>query len=460
MAKLPRVAAISLVAGAIFISQMGAASAIYDNPEEGKKNATTNPVDIVAKSKLETQPVSDRSEKATSIHGDEVENGRDTSDASDVSATAASADVSAQTANCIGVNALKSVVYKADGKVIPRLRGNVDEGDVVTAEFVVADHCANTKLGMAAYQAVSPRWVPAEAKDQVLVDSMAGTYSPEGGKKHKLEVTTPSCYFQVDFFTGVPVAQLDERGGYFDGNLISADNDGSKQCEPPVVIEECPTVAAAKIVDYAYTINAKSGVKKLDGNVKSGDKVEVEFTIAEGCQDIEISLVAYEASSDMFSEDTAEKQVLFDSDTGKFDEGTHTLEVDVPDCFFQVDFVRGPVITKLGPKGTNNFYGKQGRLIDATSGGQECTVTTEPPVRETTTTTSTTSTSTTSTTVPFQPETQVLGETITKPAEDVAAAELAKTGVPSGTGSLIGLGSSLTLIGAALHGAAARIRRR
>jgi len=44
---------------------------------------------------------------------------------------------------------------------------------------------------------------------------------------------------------------------------------------------------------------------------------------------------------------------VFDSDTGTFGAGRHSLTIVVPDCFFQVDFVGGKVINHFGPSGCN-----------------------------------------------------------------------------------------------------------
>jgi hypothetical protein len=105
----------------------------------------------------------------------------------------------------------------------------------------------------------------------------------------------------------------------------------------------------------------------------------VKFKIAAGCKDIELSLVSYKAPGPTFDEQTADQQTVFDYKTQTFSAGDYTLSVLVPDCYYQIDFVRGTVITKLGPAGTDNFYDKQGRLIDAASGGTAACVTTTPP---------------------------------------------------------------------------------
>jgi hypothetical protein len=108
-------------------------------------------------------------------------------------------------------------------------------------------------------------------------------------------------------------------------------------------------------------------VTSHDLNVVQGGLATARFTVAPGCEDVEISLVSYMAPSAQFSRETAHLQVLFDSVTELLDAGEHTLEVDVADCFWQVDLVFGRPLMRLGLP--NNFYKDQGRRIDGPYGG-------------------------------------------------------------------------------------------
>lgn len=209
----------------------------------------------------------------------------------------------------------------------------------------------------------------------------------------------------------------------------------------------------AAISSVTYKVNG-SVVSELTAGLPDGATVEVTFDLAAGCEDLQVGLAAYETSSATWDPSKAEDQELFAKDTGVFDAGTPgTLSVTVPECYFQVDFFTGPVLTKL--TATDN-YTSQGRLIDAGHGGQEVcvegnetTTTTRP-----TTTSSTTEVPTTSTTTASTLPTEVLGEVVERP--QVLGAELAETGLP--TGSLVGLGAALTLAGSAMSGLAIRMR--
>jgi LPXTG-motif cell wall-anchored protein len=104
-----------------------------------------------------------------------------------------------------------------------------------------------------------------------------------------------------------------------------------------------------------------------------GGQATVSFTMGKGCTGQELSLVSYTAPSDTFSRETASQQRIFQAKTGTFGDatGAHTyvLSVNVPSCFFQIDFVTGKPIAQFGPAESNNFYSDQGRLLAGVNGG-------------------------------------------------------------------------------------------
>ena len=101
-----------------------------------------------------------------------------------------------------------------------------------------------------------------------------------------------------------------------------------------------------------------------------GSTAAVEFEVAEGCT-VELSLVSYEAPTPKFDPSLADQQKLFAATTDVYGPGEHRVEVALPDCFWQVDFVAGTPIKDLSP---TNLYGR--RLIAGRSGGEACV---EPP---------------------------------------------------------------------------------
>src|SRR6185437_2718914 len=111
-----------------------------------------------------------------------------------------------------------------------------------------------------------------------------------------------------------------------------------------------------------YTIDGTKTVTTLTNNVHERDTVTANFTVAKNSS-VTLSLVSYHAPSASFDATTANQQVVADSKTGTFGSGAHSMTITVPDCYFQVDFVGGTVITQFGPAGSNIFYQQEGRLI-------------------------------------------------------------------------------------------------
>jgi hypothetical protein len=136
----------------------------------------------------------------------------------------------------------------------------------------------------------------------------------------------------------------------------------------------CPGGKAA-IVQYSFSINGGPSIPHLSGAVHPGDQVSVQFQIAAGCTAQAVTLASYQAVSTIFTQQFQSMQTLFQFQPPipqtTFGAGSHTLTVSVPNCFFQIDFVAGPVILQLGPPGSTNFYGPLGQndFIDGAVGG-------------------------------------------------------------------------------------------
>jgi hypothetical protein len=114
--------------------------------------------------------------------------------------------------------------------------------------------------------------------------------------------------------------------------------------------------------------------------------VTIPFTVAAGCTNVQLSLVSYSAPSATFDENTAADQVRYQETTQVFS-ANGQLSIAIPSCYYQVDLVYGTPIEQLGPAGTNNFYGKQGRLIANLHGGTtKCEAPQPPPAEEATVT--------------------------------------------------------------------------
>jgi hypothetical protein len=119
----------------------------------------------------------------------------------------------------------------------------------------------------------------------------------------------------------------------------------------------------------AYSVNgSNTWISDLRGHIHEGDNVKVRFTVARS-HTATLTLVSYTAPGSSFDASVAYKQTAYQFATGNFTAGLHTMQVNIPKCFFQVDFVCGDYIDRFGPAGSNIFYSAQNRLISADNGG-------------------------------------------------------------------------------------------
>ena len=127
----------------------------------------------------------------------------------------------------------------------------------------------------------------------------------------------------------------------------------------------------SRLSNVTYVINGTTTVTNLRGNVNQGDTVRVNFSITAGATAHQYSLVSYTAPSPVFIAAESGLQQVFDSATGVFGPGSWSMTIVVPNCYFQVDFVCGDILTTLGPEGSNLYYTPQGRLISADNDGTQ-----------------------------------------------------------------------------------------
>ena len=135
------------------------------------------------------------------------------------------------------------------------------------------------------------------------------------------------------------------------------------------------------------------------------------YVVPSGCTQV-LSFVAYNAPSNVFDRTTADKQTVFSQYTVTQGPGTYNWHQELPKCFYQLDFVYGQVLSKLGPANSNNFYGQ--RLILSDNGGAVPCVTVSKPT----------------TTVPKPVVTTVLKSTVEKIYTNTAPPVTTRVAVP------------------------------
>jgi hypothetical protein len=180
--------------------------------------------------------------------------------------------------------------------------------------------------------------------------------------------------------------------------LASTISSANKQQHTAITSSGCP-VGLAAITAHHMSI--------VDG-------VATEtFTVAASCEHVQVGLASYKAANtEPFPNNLP--QTLSDSSDDYFDAGTHTMTMQVPDCFAQTDAFIGPVIEDLT---RTNHYGPERVLDHQRTGTTACTTTSTTTVTVTTpgsTTTVTTPGSTTTVTTPGQTTTLTNTVTTTK----------------------------------------------
>ncbi len=99
--------------------------------------------------------------------------------------------------------------------------------------------------------------------------------------------------------------------------------------------------------NVCFLVGGCTTVHDLRGNTQQGQTVTVTFTTTMTEQ---LTLVSYTAPGSSYSQSTAYLQQIFDQATGTFAPGVHTLTVQIPNGFYQVDFVCGAAINPLAPR--------------------------------------------------------------------------------------------------------------
>jgi hypothetical protein len=126
-----------------------------------------------------------------------------------------------------------------------------------------------------------------------------------------------------------------------------------------------------------YTLIGPTGVRQpaaMSGQVREGDSVAIDFTIAPTVTGTcDVALVSYTAPNATFDMANYVQQQIYQYSSGSVTPGAWSATIRVPTCYFQTDFVRGPLITQFGPTAANTYSGWPGggRLLDTDHGGTE-----------------------------------------------------------------------------------------
>ncbi|MBJ7596238.1 MAG: hypothetical protein JF886_15525 [Candidatus Dormibacteraeota bacterium] len=277
-----------------------------------------------------------------------------------------------------GNNLIQDISFTTNQGTSTSLSGHVATPDHVVVAFTVPAACTLDEASIVSYQAPSGTFDANTASQQTVFRSQSGTNLAAG--RHTLAVDVPACYFQVDFVRGAVIAHLGPQGSnnFYNaqGRLIASANGGSKSCSAGGTGGTTDSVCASsspQLSDVSFLLGGSKTVSNLRGQAAAGEIVKATFTVPANCS-MQLSLASYTAPLPYFTTASAPQQTLFDSQTGTFTGGVHSMSITLPTCMYQVDFVHGAVLSHFGP----DFY--EGRLISADNGGTtSCSATTSTP---------------------------------------------------------------------------------
>lgn len=243
------------------------------------------------------------------------------------------------------------------------------DGQKVTLSFSIKTNC-NRDLSYAAFE------LPAN-----------GTATRTGSSKYKYTTTITNNPFRSIKYEGVGIdGYKNGVSDNFSYVMSKADFDklttirvqakaattvGTVSFNKVCAETEC-TVSDAALSNIKYYVGGNT-FTNLQTAVAQGKPIKVCLTVAPSQGNSTYSFVSYKAPYPFFVRAEAHKQVLFDYETIVVGPqgGTFCMEIAVPDCYFQVDLVKGCIIVQFGPANTNpnNFYGRQNRLLSGAEGG-------------------------------------------------------------------------------------------
>lgn len=179
------------------------------------------------------------------------------------------------------------------------------------------------------------------------------------------------------------------------------------------------------------SVGKKNTANQADSRFKlNGNKVTATFEVKGNADCKQDVVLASWQAPDGDKGRPYELQKLYKYVSGTFGVGKHTLTVELPDCFYQVDLARGKNPT--GPNGSAVY--EQGRLMGSLHGGTKVC---EEPKQ------------------PEEPKTPETPETPT-PETPAPAPEMPATGA----GSLLGVFAGSSILGAGAHHLIAKRRAR
>ncbi|ESP90183.1 pectate lyase [Candidatus Halobonum tyrrellensis G22] len=147
---------------------------------------------------------------------------------------------------------------------------------------------------------------------------------PAGGTRawlesHAARVERPQVeYYQVDFVAGEPIEELGEDGLYADEDRLMRFARGTPGEGLVDKDTAWPSAELRDCLDYGHIYAPESGTGTVD------------FTVADDCEEVTLSLAVHSAPTAEFSMDTVDQQELLYATTETYGPGDHSIAVELP----------------------------------------------------------------------------------------------------------------------------------
>ncbi|MHB8634353.1 MAG: hypothetical protein ACYDBQ_10405 [Thermoplasmatota archaeon] len=209
-----------------------------------------------------------------------------------------------------------------------------------------------------------------------LAGPVAGCNQPAAGKVEMTLATSRQVVFVLDLLTAPGTSSTSPAGATTSGGTPSGSPSPttappSSSAPPGSSAPSACQGANVTLVSYSYVVNGHAQSRLQDGSgplVHQGDSVTVNFDLA-GCNSARYSFVSYKATPNF----DLTLQSVYSQATGNFSAGASSMSIVVPPCFFQIDFVTGPVIQHFYVPPDITYHARQSWIDGIQSGNSVCT---------------------------------------------------------------------------------------
>jgi Ca2+-binding RTX toxin-like protein len=195
------------------------------------------------------------------------------------------------------------------------LRGNVNQGDIVTVNFTVAPGTGAEQVSLVSYSAPDAYFDANRASLQKVYEAQTGFFL---AGPQSLTVKIPNCYFQIDFVCDSVIDKLGPAGSNIfytpQNRLFSADNDGTTA--PPSNLQPLgiTLVVGGSSGNDDIQLKVATDASKIAVRINDQEVGQVSFGNGSGVPISKIAGFGYAGSDSILVTDLAIPALLYGGD--------------------------------------------------------------------------------------------------------------------------------------------------